>query len=675
MAIETLLKFAQTAEGQVLLVLALPLVAAAACFLAGRADDGRLARRIAVAFALVHLTLTGILAGSLCDSLQNRSLNRGRFLPIAVPGDTSATTRELPGNSTWTLIPIGTPSASSATVRVPGSDIQLYLGVDGLNLWLLPLASLITLCAVLLTARDGRENPGAFLGWLFVLQLGSIGAFLAFDAVLFFAFFELTLVPALFLIGRYGVGSAKRVAARTFFLYTLLGGSLTLFGLLATVAMNPTPIRSSGSEFLFSDDALGMPKPASGPISFSIPQLMHNVQVWDFFAARERAAATIKKAAAEKAIADSKSPGERIVHEQALTDAESALADGKRRDIFQLIVFLCLMVGFAVKLPIVPFHSWLPAAYSEAPAGITMFLAAVLAKLGAYGILRLALPLCPRAAGEYGMAIFGTLAAIGVVYAALCAFAQSDLKKLAAYSSVSHLGLIALGAFAANEIGIGGAVFHTIAHGLSAGLMFGLLAFLADRYGSLDANRFGGLMGVYPRFSFFMMVAVLAGVGLPGLCNFVGEMAVLSSLFDPQRTAGGTVLVVAAVSGVFLSAWYSLTMVKRVFFGPAVVPERTDGPASDTTATEWSAFALLSLGCLALGLAPKYLIEPTIPETKLLGRVAFFARGLDDTDRIDGDRKTWEAWRKDDNRHAVPEEFQRKGPPQGGPPNRTPPNK
>jgi NADH-quinone oxidoreductase subunit M len=158
-----------------------------------------------------------------------------------------------------------------------------------------------------------------------------------------------------------------------------------------------------------------------------------------------------------------------------------------------------------VKIPLVPFHTWLPSAYAEAPPAITMLMSALMAKLGTLGLLRIVIPLCPDAAVQYGLPVFGTLGAIGVVYASCCAFAQRDLKLLAAYSSVAHLGLLVLGVFALNTEGLTGAALHMVNHGLTAGLMFAVVCFLADRYRTTDMTLFGGLMKQYPKFAFFTM--------------------------------------------------------------------------------------------------------------------------------------------------------------------------
>jgi NADH-quinone oxidoreductase subunit M len=652
-----------------LAVLAMPAASALLCAIAGRLHSGTTVRRLAIWLSFFHLAGTILLVLSLYPNLEQRLLQWGRFEPLAVPGDTSETTSMIRGNTNWDLLQIGrlVPEA-----RVPPPSVQFFLGIDGINLWLIPLASIITLCSILLTARDGRENPGAFLAWLFLLETGAIGAFLSFDVILFFVFFEFTLIPAFFLIGRYGVGGGKRDAARKFFLYTLLGGSLSLIGIVGAVATNPVPLNEAGNEYLASPEMLSGPAPTPGGVTFSIPKLMRYAAIWDLYAARTWAKATQDRSDALEAARVAATPAAKFAAEQKAAEAASRMAEGRQRRTTSTILFFALMAGFAVKLPLIPFHTWLPAAYGEAPAGITMFLSAVLAKLGAFGMLRLAIPLYAEAAAESGFPVFGLLASVGIVYAAFCAFAQSDIKRLAAYSSVSHLGLLALGIFTLTEEGLSGATFHMLAHGLSAGLMFGLLAFLSDRFGTLDSNRFGGLFGRYPVFSFYFLVAVLAGVGLPGLCNFVGEMLIIGSLFDAKNSFHGPGPAIAACAGVFLSAWYSFTLVRRVFFGPTLIPPTIeDAPAKgDVTVNEVFAFGLLAALCLALGVLPQFILKPMAAESRLLAHLNGEAMMRMDALNVNLDRLQREAWRTPD-RFATPDrtppgmENKRPNPPRG----------
>ena len=240
----------------------------------------------------------------------------------------------------------------------------------------------------------------------------------------------------------------------------------------------------------------------------------------------------------------------------------------------QFWLFIALMAGFMVKVPIWPFHTWLPAAYGEAPTGVVVLLAAVMAKLGTFGILRLVLPLVPDAALAYGLPVIGSLAAFGIVYAALCAYASKDMKMVIAYSSVSHLGFLVLGLFAFNREGLTGSVLHMVNHGLSTGALFAALGFLADRYQTTEMSKFGGLMGRFPIFAVITFVLCLASIGLPGLNNFVSEMLMMAGLFDARSPSGNRMwLAVVAAVGIFLSAWYTLTMMRRVFFNPLKEPE------------------------------------------------------------------------------------------------------
>ena len=269
----------------------------------------------------------------------------------------------------WNLLTLAdTPAAK------PGPRVQFFLGVDGLNVWLVALCSLMMLPAVLTSWAAITERPGAFYAWLFVLQAGAVGAFLSFDVILFYAFFELTLIPAFFLIGRWGAGSGRRDAARRFVLYTLAGSLLTLVGIVGVVLTNP--ITGGGQAG------------AVTTYTFSIPELMAAVQL------------------------NLMQP-----HIDAIGGKPEALA---ARQAVQFWLFLALMAGFAVKTPIAPLHTWLPAAYGEAPAGVTVFLSAVLAKLGAFGILRLVIPLTPDAAVAYGLPVVETNLWGGILVSIVC---------------------------------------------------------------------------------------------------------------------------------------------------------------------------------------------------------------------------------------------------------------
>ncbi|AWM39002.1 NADH-quinone oxidoreductase subunit M [Gemmata obscuriglobus] len=561
----------------VLLLVLLPLVSAVVV-----PAFGRVARRVALLLALLHLGVTGavvIYAGAWLtqrntDPRLNGDIGSLHFSPEFVPGDSAGSSGNgTDGRTTWTVLSLsGKPTARGTT----GPNVQFYLGVDGLNLWLVALASVMLVPVILVSWESVQHRPGAFYGWLFVLQAGVIGAFLSFDVVLFYVFFELTLIPSFFLIGNWGATSARRDAARKFFLYTLAGSLLTLVGVIGVVLTNP------------SED---------GTITFSIPKLMANVQ-----------------------------EGMHAAHLKALAGDGSALA-AKHQTQFWL--FLALMAGFMVKVPIWPFHTWLPSAYGEAPTGVTMLLSALMAKLGTFGILRLVLPLVPDAAIQYGLPVIGGFAAFGIVYAALCAYASKDMKLVIAYSSVSHLGFLVLGLFAFNREGLAGSALHMVNHGLSTGALFASLGFLMDRYRTTDIAKFGGLMGRYPNFAILFFALALASVGLPGLNNFVSEMMMLAGLFD-ARSPGlkSLALAVVAATGIFLSAWYVFTMLRAVFFNPLKEPERAapEAPAGDVSRREFFAFGSLAALCLVLGLLPQPLLDAMKQDVRKLSIVGDAAR-------------------------------------------------
>ena len=571
----------------VLLLVALPLASAAVVPLFGRA-----ARRVALLLALVHAGLTAAVVLGAVQAGESRAAHLPpgrdfsvqRFVPEFVPGDPGVNGD--PETSTrrtnWTLLSLGDVPPGTA-----GPRVQFYLGVDGLNVWLVALCSLMMLPAILVSWDAVADRPGPFYGWLFVLQAGAVGAFLSFDVIIFYAFFELTLIPSFFLIGRWGNGSGRRDAARTFFLYTLGGSLLTLVGVVGVVLTNPL---------------------ADGRYTFELPELMAAVQM--------------NLDAAFKT---------------ALTTGDfGPLAD---KQSLQFWLFACLVAGFLVKVPVWPLHTWLPAAYREAPIGVTILLSALLAKMGTFGFVRFVLPLTPDAAIAYGLPVVGVLAGIGIVYGALNAFACRDIKMMIAYSSVSHLGFLVLGLLAFNREGIAGASLHMVNHGVSTGALFALLAFLLDRYRTTDMRQYGGLIGRFPRFAFLSFVLFFASIGLPGLNNFVSEMLMMAGLFDARNPrAGGLGFAVVAAVGIFLSAWYVLSMMRRVYFNPpAEPPPAVAGPVLDATGREVWAFGGLAVVCLLLGLFPQVVLDSMKPDVAAVASIGDAAR-----DRVAGTAPTLE---------------------------------
>ncbi|MGL6073762.1 MAG: complex I subunit 4 family protein [Fimbriiglobus sp.] len=616
--------------------------------------------RVASLAALSHVVLTAMLAwltsgslidrGDLGDGITESSAANPTFEPSFVPGDPglAKATEAQSHFTTWGLLSLGEKKG-----RLASPEIQLYFGIDGLNIWLIVLTSVMTLVAVLISAGRVKENPSGYFAWLFVLQTAVIGAFASFDVILFYVFFELTLIPSFFLIGNWGTGRARRDAAKLFFLYTLFGSLFTLVGLIGIVLQNPTPVieqTTQGPEPTFSqqqgpllDPGTGRYKyPVEGPITFSIPRLMQNVNTWancrqwkvnvaeqaikDTESKLAQAETLVKQNPANlEAVAQASSLRNTLVTQS--DELKAAQSERSKAANWEFWLFLALMAGFAVKVPFVPFHTWLPTAYNEAPIAVTMLLSAVLAKLGTYGILRVVLTLVPEAAVQHGPMIFGSMGAVGIVYGAFCAFAQKDMKLLTAYSSISHLGLLGLGLFAFNTESLTGSALHMVNHGLATGAMFALLGFLYHRYRTLEMSQFGGLLGKYPAFAFLFIVVSLANVGLPFLNNFVSEMMILAGLSDPSVTkSSGWLFVFVAASGIFLSAWYTFTMIRKVFFGPLLLPTAEPDMKPGMKTPEAFGYILPLVLCFVLGLAPQFVVNTMKGDVATLVRHSNSAR-------------------------------------------------
>ncbi len=287
-----------------------------------------------------------------------------------------------------------------------------------------------------------------------------------------------------------------------------------------------------------------------------------------------------------------------------------------------------MMAGFAVKVPLVPLHTWLPLAHVEAPTAGSVLLAGVLLKIGAYGFLRLCVPLAPDASLSLGVPLIGTLAVIGILYGAICALAQDDIKKLVAYSSVSHLGFCMLGMFALNEAGLSGSLIQMVNHGLSTGGLFLLVGMLYERYHTRQMADYGGIASRLKLLGCFMVFMCLSSLGLPGLNGFIGEMLVLLGMYDLQGSrVSGPVLATLAAFGLLLGAWYLLTLLQRVFFGEVKEPRHEGhGPTPDLNFRELAALVPIAAVCLAIGIIPQPFLDTAKPEIQVLARIADSAR-------------------------------------------------
>jgi len=253
-------------------------------------------------------------------------------------------------------------------------------------------------------------------------------------------------------------------------------------------------------------------------------------------------------------------------------------------------------------------------------------LSALLAKMGLFGLIRICLPICPDATLAVGMPLLGVLATIGIIYGAFCAYAQTDMRRLVAYSSLSHLGFCVLAIMAFNPAGIGGGILHMVNHGLSTGAMFLLVGMLIRRYGTAQIDQYSGMWTRLPQLTVLMMVVSLASIGLPGLNNFVSEMLMLGGVFDMRNgNVSATAFGALAALGIFLSAWYTLTMVRRVFFGPVREPP-TMGVVTDLTVRERFAVAPLAVLCLLLGLFAQPVLDVKLRDVTRLAQVGDEAR-------------------------------------------------
>jgi NADH-quinone oxidoreductase subunit M len=375
---------------------------------------------------------------------------------------------------------------------VESLGISYHLGVDGISLFLVLLTTLLSPIAILSSWTAITDKVKDYMVFMLLLETGMIGVFVALDLFLFFVFWEATLIPMYFLIGRWG-GARRIYAALKFFLYTFAGSALMLVAILVLYFMNA---RATGQPTF---DLLQL-------LQFEVPVA---AQTW---------------------------------------------------------LFLAFALGFAIKVPLFPFHTWLPDAHVEAPTAGSVILAGVLLKMGAYGFARFCLPLFPEASVTF-VPLMSVLAIIGIVYGALVALSQRDVKSLVAYSSVSHLGFVVLGIFTLNAQGVSGGILQMVNHGLSTGALFLLVGMLYERRHTRLLEDFGGLWKQLPIFGLFLLIVTLSSIGLPGLNGFVGEFTILVGTFRAN-----VVYAVLAALGIILGAWYMLTMFRRVMHGPLDKP-------------------------------------------------------------------------------------------------------
>ncbi|WP_240489948.1 complex I subunit 4 family protein [Actinomadura atramentaria] len=425
---------------------------------------------------------------------------------------------------------------------IPSVGAGYHVGADGLSLPLLALTALLFLCCALYSLRT-RTRPRAFAALFLALETVCLGVFAAQDLLLFFVFFDLSIVGMYFVIAGWGHGDNARSALK-FFLYTFTGSLALLLGFIA----------------LYLDAG-----------TFDMAEI---------------------------------------------TRRPVASGGG--------LALLAIGIGLAVKTPVVPFHTWLPPAHTDAPAPGSAILAGVLLKMGTYGIVRVAMPMLPDAWRRYAW-VAVALGLLGVLYGALVALAQRNVKRLIAYTSVNHMGYIVLAAgaaglagdAAARRLAVSGAVTQMVAHGLVTGALFLLAGVLHDRAGSYDLARYGGVARAAPRFAGLLAVAAFASLGLPGLSGFIAEF----QIFTGAIGGGAPVAGALAVLGVLVTAGLFLGVLHRVLLG---APGELTPRVTDVRRAELAAVAPLLLASAAIGVAPRFLLDLVEPASATL--IALVAR-------------------------------------------------
>jgi len=450
-------------------------------------------------------------------------------------------------------------------IEIPGISflgtvkIDYFLGIDGLSMPMVILTSLISLIAAISSWNINKSIKGYFALFL-LLDTGMMGVFVTLDFFLFYIFWELMLLPMYFLIGIWG-GPRKEYAAIKFFIYTLFG---SVFILLVMIGLY-----FSATETL-----------ADGTKVFTFNML-------------------------------------------TLMDSSNYTAYGIlspfNPDNWRLVAYIALFVGFAIKIPMFPFHTWLPDAHVEAPTPISVILAGVLLKLGTYGILRISYPMFPDITRDlmWYIALFGM---VNIIYGALVALAQKDFKKLIAYSSISHMGYVLLGMASLSTTGVNGAIFQMFNHGTITAMLFLIVGVVYDRAHTRGLDDFGGLASQMPVYTGFVTVAFFAAIGLPSMSGFISEALVFVGAFG---VASIRVLTMISTLGILLGAGYMLWTLQRIFFGK--LNEKWSSLA-DLDTREYIMFIPLTIIIIFLGIYPSGMLD--VMNTSVNTLVDFMAKGF-----------------------------------------------
>jgi len=419
--------------------------------------------------------------------------------------------------------------------------ISYFVGVDGISLMLILLTTFLTPIIILGSWKSIEDRVKGFHVALFVLQTAMLGSFLAIDAVLFYVFWELSLVPMYFIVGIWG-GARRIYATVKFFIYTMAGSVLMLLAIIFLMRLTPEVTGGNISASLLDFYKLKLPFVAN-----------------EFFTT-------------------------------------------------QTLLFFAFAVAFAIKVPLFPLHTWLPDAHVEAPTPGSVVLAGVMLKMGTYCYLRWVIPLFPEAAEHYAW-LFVALGVIGIVYGALVAMIQPDVKKLVAYSSVSHMGYVILGIFVMNQYGVNGALYQMLNHGISTGALFLLIGMIYERTHSREIAKYGGLASALPIFTIAFIIVTMSSIAVPMTNGFIGEFLILMGAFKYS-----TVAAAVSVTGVVLGAAYMLWMVKRVFFGPKGeivkhAEEDAHHALHDLSLREWIVIVPMIIMIFWMGLFPNHFMD------------------------------------------------------------------
>jgi NADH-quinone oxidoreductase subunit M len=438
-------------------------------------------------------------------------------------------------------------------------NAHYHLGVDGISLWLVLLTMLLMPIAILSSWRSVEKRQVTYYVFLQLLLSAMIGVFVALDLLVFYLFFEASLVPMFFLIGIWG-GQKRIYAATKFFIYTAVGSLLMLVGIIA---------------------------------------LYFNYNSFDY-----------------------------VTILNAMRSGKTILAGN-----VQGLMFLAFAVAFCIKVPLFPVHTWLPDAHTEAPTAGSVILAGVLLKMGTYGLLRFNLALFPVAARAYAPAIM-TLAVIGIIYGALVAMVQPDVKRLVAYSSVSHMGFVVLGLFSFTEMGMQGALYQMLNHGVSTGALFLFVGMIYERRHTRQIADFGGLSTSMPWFSALFVFASLSSIGLPFLNGFVGEFLILIGTWTSTAIRHPWMTTMLAGTGVIWAAVYMLWMLQRVVFGR--LRNKENARLLDLNAREIGLLIPLLVLMLLMGVYPRPFLDRSRASVNTVREIVTHESGGSYAELLDG---------------------------------------